>query len=166
MGITEQRIGELVQQLADCLKAAGMSLAAAESCTGGWIAKVITDLPGSSDWFEGSVVCYSNAAKHGLLDVPKEVIEVSGAVSRETVRAMSEGLLKSTVADVVVSVSGIAGPGGGSDEKPVGTVWLSWGIRDKTVYAHEYHFNGDREAIRLQSIEAGLIAVLEVAGCG
>lgn len=166
MAVTEQSISELAQQLGNCLKARNLTLATAESCTGGWIAKTITDLPGSSEWFEGSVVCYSNAAKHSLLGVPDNIIEEFGAVSRETVLSMTEGLLQSTESDVAVSVSGVAGPGGGSDDKPVGTVWLSWGKRDKATYACKYHFEGDREAVRLQSINAALIAVLELAGCG
>lgn len=165
MAVTEQKISELAQRLGDCLRSRGMTMATAESCTGGWVAKAITDLAGSSDWFEGAVVCYSNASKHSLLGVPKALIEEFGAVSRETVLAMTDGLFKATAADVVVSVSGIAGPGGGSDDKPVGTVWLSWGNRDENAVAHEYHFNGNRAAVRLQSIEAALTAVIEVAGC-
>ena len=166
MHTTEQKISELISRLADCLKDRGLTLATAESCTGGWIAKSITDLPGSSDWFEGSVVCYSNAFKQSVLGVPETCIEEFGAVSRETVLAMTQGLLSTTKADLAVSVSGVAGPGGGSDEKPVGTVWLSWGRRDKTIYATRYHFPGDRKAVRLQSIEAAAIAIIELAGCG
>lgn len=161
----EKTINELVKQLGLCLKSKTLRLATAESCTGGWIAKAITDLPGSSDWFECSVVSYSNASKHSLLCVPEDIIENFGAVSRETVLAMSDGLFKTTAADVVVSVSGVAGPGGGSDEKPVGTVWLGWGQRNQAAYAQEHHFTGDREAVRLQSVMAALTAVIDLAGC-
>lgn len=166
MAVTEQKISELAQQLGECLKAQGLTLATAESCTGGWIAKTVTDLAGSSDWFEGSVVCYSNASKHSLLGVPAEIIDIFGAVSNETVKAMTEGVFEHTLADVAVSVSGIAGPGGGSDEKPVGTVWLCWGKKNEEAHAHEFHFEGDREAVRLQSVEKALVSVMDLLVCG
>jgi nicotinamide-nucleotide amidase len=166
MFVTEKKISALAQQLGDCLKHRGMTLATAESCTGGWIAKAITDLPGSSDWFEGSVVCYSNALKHGLLGVADETLEVFGAVSGETVKAMVEGIFDTTAADVAVSVSGIAGPDGGSDAKPVGTVWLCWGKRGEDSFAHEFHFEGNREAVRLQSVEEALHSVMDCLACG
>jgi nicotinamide-nucleotide amidase len=166
MIVTEQKISELAQQLGDCLKDKGMTLAIAESCTGGWVAKAITDLPGSSDWFEGSIVSYSNQLKQNLLDVPGEIIDVFGAVSSETVKAMTEGLFERTPAEVAISVSGIAGPGGGSGEKPVGTVWLCWGKRGETSIAQEFCFKGDREAVRLQSVEKTLHSVLDFLSCG
>lgn len=166
MTVTEKKISELAQQLGDCLKDRGMTLATAESCTGGWIAKAITDLPGSSDWFEGSVVCYSNALKHGLLGVPDETLETFGTVSGETVKAMAQGIFDTTAADVAVSVSGIAGPGGGSDAKPVGTVWLCWGKRGESAFAYEFHFEGDRKAVRLQSVEKALHSVMDLLSCG
>jgi nicotinamide-nucleotide amidase len=161
---TEQIISELAQQLGERLKVRAMKLAAAESCTGGWIAKIITDIPGSSDWFEGSVVCYSNAAKHSLLGVPVETLEEFGAVSGETVLSMIDGIFEKTSANVAVSVSGIAGPGGGTDKKPVGTVWICHGKRGKSSFAHEFKFEGDRESIRLQSVEASLKALLDLLG--
>ncbi len=165
MVVTEHKISELAQQLGECLKDQGLTLATAESCTGGWIAKAITDLPGSSEWFEGSVVCYSNALKQGLLDVPEEILDSFGAVSSETVKAMTEGIFANTSADVAVSVSGIAGPGGGSDEKPVGTVWLCWGKRDETAIAQSFCFEGGREAVRLQSVEKALRCVMDLLDC-
>jgi len=113
--VTEQELRDLAEQLGECMKAKGLKLASAESCTGGWLAKIITDIPGSSAWFTGSVVCYSNEAKHSLLGVGEVVLE------------LSDGLFSHTDADVAVSVSGIAGPDGGSEDKPVGLVWLSWG---------------------------------------
>lgn len=163
---TEASVAELVKQLGECLKARQLKLATAESCTGGWIAKLITDLPGSSDWFEGAVVCYSNAAKTSLLGVPESTLNEFGAVSGDTVLTMTDGLFENTGADIALSVSGIAGPGGGSDDKPVGTVWLCWGKRGKSSIANEFHFEGDREAVRLQSIAAGLNAVMDLLGCG
>lgn len=135
-------------------------LASAESCTGGWVAKLVTDLPGSSEWFEGGVVSYSNAAKHSLLGVPVSTIEASGAVSEATVLAMTKGLLERTEADIAVSISGIAGPGGGSEEKPVGTVWIGCGLRGKAPVAQVYHFEGDRNAVREQSVKAAFEGVL------
>ena len=165
MAATEESNQALALQLGECLKEKGVKLATAESCSGGWIAKVITDLPGSSAWFEGSVVCYSNESKHDLLGVLPRTIEEFGAVSGDTVLEMTDGLFERTAAGVAVSVSGIAGPDGGTDEKPVGTVWLCWGKRDKTSLAHEYHFEGDREAVRLQTVEAALLAILDVMIC-
>ena len=165
MAATEKSNLALAQQLGECLKEKGVKLATAESCSGGWIAKVITDLPGSSAWFEGAIVCYSNESKHDLLGVSPRTIEEFGAVSGDTVLAMTDGLFERTVADVVVSVSGIAGPDGGSDDKPVGTVWLCWGKRDKTSVAKEFYFEGDREAVRLQTVEAALLAVLDIMIC-
>lgn len=165
MMATEESNQTLAQRLGECLTVRGLKLATAESCSGGWIAKTVTDLPGSSAWFEGAVVSYSNESKYDLLGVPMAIINEFGAVSGDTVLAMAEGLFERTSADVVVSVSGVAGPGGGSDDKPVGTVWLSWGQRDKSAHAHEFHFEGDREAVRLQSVEAALNAVMDILNC-
>jgi len=151
--ITEEILHTLAAQLAACLKTRGMTLAAAESCTGGWLAKIITDLPGSSAWFEGSVVSYSNALKQSILSVSENTLKEFGAVSGETVLEMCDGLLAITPADVVVSISGIAGPDGGSAEKPVGLVWLCWGRRGKPTQAFAFKFSGDREAVRLQAID-------------
>ena len=165
MVATEESNRALAKQLGECLQEKGVKLATAESCSGGWVAKTVTDLPGSSAWFESSIVCYSNESKHDLLGVSAKTIEEFGAVSGDTVLEMVDGLFERTAADVVVSISGIAGPDGGSDDKPVGTVWLCWGKRDKTSLAHEYHFEGDREAVRLQTVEAALLAVMDVMIC-
>lgn len=165
MAATEELNRTLAQQLGECLVARGVKLATAESCSGGWIAKTITDLPGSSEWFEGAIVCYSNESKHELLGVSEVTIKEFGAVSGDTVLEMTDGVFERTSADVVVSVSGIAGPDGGTDDKPVGTVWLCWGKRDKTSIAKEFHFEGDREAVRLQTVEAALMAVLDIMIC-
>jgi len=162
---SEQELRDLAEQLGECLKAKDMTLASAESCTGGWLAKIITDLPGSSVWFIGSVVSYSDEAKHSLLGVNEITLNEFGAVSGETVLEMSDGLFAHTEADVAVSISGIAGPGGGSDEKPVGLVWLSWGKRDKSVFATPFNFAGDREAVRKQSIKQALVNLLDLLVC-
>ena len=165
MNSSEQELRDLAEQLGECMKAKGLTLATAESCTGGWLAKIITDIPGGSSWFTGSVVSYSNEAKHSLLGVSEITLNEFGAVSGETVLEMSDGLFSHTDADVVVSVSGIAGPDGGSDEKPVGLVWLSWGKRDKSVFATPFHFDGDREEVRKQSIRQALDNLLDLLVC-
>ena len=163
--VSEQELRDLAEQLGQCLTAKGLKLASAESCTGGWLAKIITDIPGSSSWFTGSVVSYSNEAKHSLLGVNEITLNEFGAVSGEVVLEMSDGIFSHTDADVAVSVSGIAGPDGGSDDKPVGLVWLSWGKRDKSVFATPFNFNGDREDVRKQSIKQALNCLLDLLVC-
>ncbi len=165
MTVTEESNRLLAKQLGVCLQAMSLKLATAESCSGGWVAKTITDLPGSSAWFEAAIVCYSNESKHDLLGVSKAIIDEFGAVSGDTVLAMTDGVFDHTSADVVVSVSGIAGPDGGSDDKPVGTIWLCWGKRDKSSYTNKFHFAGDREAVRLQAVEAALNSVMDLMNC-
>lgn len=165
MTTSEQELQDLAEQLGHCMVAKGMKLATAESCTGGWMAKIITDIPGSSAWFSGSVVSYSNEAKQSLLGVQKETLDEFGAVSGDTVLEMTDGLFTHTDADVAVSVSGIAGPDGGSDEKPVGLVWLSWGKRDKSVFAEAFNFGGDREQVRKASIKQALNCLLDLLVC-
>ena len=163
--VTEQALKDLAEQLGECMKARGLKLASAESCTGGWLAKIITDIPGSSAWFTGSVVSYSNESKQSLLGVAENTIKEFGAVSGETVLEMSDGLFVHTEADVAVSVSGIAGPDGGTDDKPVGLVWLSWGKRGKSIFANPFHFDGDREEVRKQSIAQALNCLLDLLVC-
>lgn len=165
MSPSEQELRDLAEQLGECLTARGLKLASAESCTGGWLAKIITDIPGSSAWFTGSVVSYSNAAKQSLLGVNTDTLAEFGAVSGETVLEMSDGLFSRTDADVAVSISGIAGPDGGSDDKPVGLVWLSWGKRDKSVFANPFNFDGNREEVRKQSIKQALNKLLDLLVC-
>lgn len=165
MGPSEQELRGLAEQLGECMTSKGMKLASAESCTGGWLAKIITDIPGSSAWFVGSVVSYSNEAKQSLLGVSADTLSEFGAVSGDTVLEMSDGLFAQTDADVAVSISGIAGPGGGSDDKPVGLVWLSWGKRDKSVFANSFNFDGDREEVRRQSVQQALENLLDLLVC-
>lgn len=138
------------------LLARGQTLATAESCTGGWIAKTITDIPGCSAWFDCGMAAYSYEAKQALLGVRPETLEHFGAVSRETVIEMVSGALVNSGAGVAVAVTGIAGPGGGSAEKPVGTVWIGWKRRGGYARAEVFHFDGDREAVRRQTVEAAL----------
>lgn len=141
----------LVSELAAMLLQAGRSMTTAESCTGGLIAAALTDLPGSSAWFEQSVVTYSNAAKQQLLGVPESVFEQHGAVSEACVLAMAAGALQRSGADVAVAASGIAGPDGGVPGKPVGTVWLGWAVGER-VSAELLHLQGDRLAVREQAV--------------
>lgn len=162
MTVTEDMLKTLAQDLGQCMTENGLRLASAESCTGGWLSKIITDIPGSSDWFEASIVCYSNDSKTRLLGVPESVIGEFGAVSRDVVLAMTEGLFEHTAADVAISISGVAGPGGGTEDKPVGLVWLCWGKRGKSSVAFSYNYEGDREQVRLQSLEAALNALLDL----
>ena len=155
MTVLPQRLGqELIRR--------GARLAVAESCTGGWIAKVLTDLSGSSAWFERGYVTYSNEAKQEMLGVNGMAIQTRGAVSEETVLAMADGVLKHCRADFSLAVSGIAGPSGGSPEKPVGTVWLAWAERNGRLTARREQFSGDREAIRAQAVVAALQGLLDL----
>ncbi|WP_064748075.1 CinA family protein [Lysobacter antibioticus] len=131
-------------------------LVTAESCTGGWIAKTLTDIAGSSAWFECGIVAYSYEAKQALLSVRPQTLEQFGAVSRETVIEMVSGALANTGATVAVAVTGIAGPGGGTEGKPVGTVWIAWKRRGGYPHAEAFHFDGDREAVRRQTVAAAL----------
>lgn len=132
------------------------SLVTAESCTGGGIAKTVTDIAGSSDWFDCGMVAYSYEAKQAMLGVRPETLEQHGAVSRETAIEMVSGALVHSGATIAVAVTGIAGPGGGSPEKPVGTVWIAWKRRGGYAHAQLHHFDGDRDAVRYQTVAAAL----------
>ncbi len=158
----QQNLYELAAQMGTTLRTRGQPLAIAESCTGGWIAKVATDVPGSSGWFDRGFVTYSNAAKSELLGVREETIANHGAVSAEVVAEMANGALQRSPADIVVAVSGIAGPDGGSPDKPVGTVYLAWALRDGPLHTERRHFQGDRDKVRLESVAAALQGVLGV----
>lgn len=161
MSSPDATIGTLVQQLAEKLLSRKLIMSTAESCTGGWIAQSLTDLAGSSAWFDTGFVTYSNEAKQRLLDVPEAYFrhDAPGAVSEETVRAMTQGAINNSRANVSVAVSGIAGPDGGSQEKPVGTVWIAWQWEDK-ANAQSFLFTGDRRAVRLATVEAALGGLL------
>jgi nicotinamide-nucleotide amidase len=145
-----------VRELGDALRARGLLLASAESCTGGLIAAACTTLAGSSDWFDAAFVTYSNAAKSAQLGVPAALIDAHGAVSDEVVRAMAEGALARSQAGVVVAVTGIAGPSGGSAAKPVGTVWLAWARRGDALHSERLQLAGDRAAVRMQTVQRAL----------
>src|ERR1044072_3858902 len=160
MGIpSDDTLSVLSHDVGGRLLAAHRRLATAESCTGGWIAKLCTDIAGSSDWFDCGFVCYSNQAKARDLGVPEKLIETEGAVSDAVVRAMAEGALERTQANVAIAVSGIAGPSGAVPGKPVGTVWfaLAQNLPDRLeCQGHLIQFDGDRDAVRRQSVEYAL----------
>lgn len=142
----------------------GKAVSTAESCTGGWVAKAITDIPGSSAVFHYGVVSYSNGAKEHILGVRNETLEDHGSVSEAVVEEMAEGAINLSGADIAVAVSGIAGPDGGTDDKPVGTVWFAWAIRDGATVrteTHLAHFDGDRELIRELTVAHALQGVLD-----
>ncbi len=151
-----------MQELFDALKQRGIMLATAESCTGGMIAKTITDMPGSSAVFERGFVTYSNEAKAELLAVPYEMINEYGAVSPQVAQAMAEGALEHSNAKVAVSCTGVAGPDGGSAEKPVGLVYIGVASVSGVAESFEHHFSGDRDAVRKQTVEAAFQHVLDV----
>ncbi len=150
----------LVDALARELRARGLMMATAESCTGGLIAGACTEVSGSSDWFERGFVTYSNAAKHELLDVPAALIERHGAVSEPVARAMAAGAVGRSAAQVAVAVTGVAGPTGGSAEKPVGTVWFGWST-PAGVSSECLRFDGDRAAVRQATVHHALAGLLQ-----
>ena len=163
MSATDRKLRSLAAELGRALQERRWLLATAESCTGGWIAKAATDVPGASRWFRGSVVAYSNAAKQRLLAVPARVVATAGAVSEETVRAMAEAARAGFGADLAVAVSGIAGPGGGTAKKPVGTVWFAWASPGRTL-AERRVFRGGRAAVRRAAVALALERLIELAG--
>ena len=154
----------LTETVARKLTAAGARLATAESCTGGWIAKARTDLPGSSRWFLGAAVAYADTAKVALLGVPGALLAGHGAVSEPVVRAMAQGALERFEADYSIAVSGVAGPDGGTPDKPVGTVWFAWGRRgqggETLVATHCEQLPGDRESVRRWTVHRALSGLL------
>ncbi len=160
-------IATLVGDLAAALRARGWRIATAESCTGGMIAAACTDLAGSSDWFERGVVSYSNTAKQELLGVDAQSLLTHGAVSEAVAREMVEGLLRRSGVELAVSVTGVAGPGGGSADKPVGTVWFGFaiGAGDGTLMtdAERHRFDGDRAQVRAASVRVALTGLLKRA---
>ena len=144
------------------LRAKGLMLTTAESCTGGWAAQAVTTVAGSSDWFERGFVTYSDAAKQEMLGVSARTLAAHGAVSEETAREMAIGALAHSRAQVALAITGIAGPGGGSADKPVGTVCFAWALKSGAVSAETRPFNGDRESVRRQSVIAALQGMLEL----
>ena len=153
---------QLAERVGQALKARGLMLATAESCTGGWIAEAVTMVPGSSEWFERGFVTYTYISKREMLGVSAKTLELQGAVSERCVREMAEGALRASHAQVAVAVSGTAGPGGGTPQKPVGTVCFAWHVKEGTVWTEVKHIPGDRETVRRQSVINALEGVLVV----
>jgi nicotinamide-nucleotide amidase len=152
---------KLAADLGRVLVARGWRVATAESCTGGLVAGAITDIAGSSDWFERGFVTYSNEAKVDLLGVRPETLSRFGAVSEATAREMVAGALERSRADIAVAITGVAGPAGGTPEKPVGLVWVAWGPREGAGDAVSYRFAGDRAAVREASVAVALTGLIE-----
>ena len=152
-------------ELGQRLKQANAMLATAESCTGGWAAQAVTSVAGSSEWFERGFVTYSNAAKQELLGVRAETLQRHGAVSEQTAREMAVGALARSRATIALAITGVAGPGGGTADKPVGTVCFAW-VRDGAVTAETCRFSGDRQSVRRQSVIYALEGVLEALNGG
>lgn len=159
-------LNALAQQVGERLLAQHRLLAVAESCTGGWLAKCLTDIPGSSGWFDRGFVSYSNAAKQAMLGVSRATLDSAGAVSEPTVREMAAGALANSDATVAVAISGIAGPGGAMPGKPVGTVCFGWAVAGGAARVATRHFDGDRAAVRRQSVSHALQGLLDVLGEG
>lgn len=151
-------------KVADRMLGRGLMLTTAESCTGGWVAKAITDLEGSSRWFERGFVTYTNESKAEMLGVDPATVAAHGAVSEQTAAQMATGALANSRADVSLAITGIAGPGGGSPSKPVGTVCFGWALRGEAPVTVTCRFEGDREAVRRQAVVRALEGVMDVTG--
>jgi len=160
--LSDEDLQQLTTQVAQTLIDRNWLLATAESCTGGWVAKCCTDLAGSSAWFDRGFVTYSNQAKQELVAVKASILETFGAVSEQTVIEMAQGALHNSSADISVAISGIAGPEGGTAEKPVGTVWFAWATK-KSAKSQLHHFSGDRDAVRRQAVAIALTGIIKNA---
>lgn len=160
--MTQKKLLDLATNISQLHKPSQFMLATAESCTGGQIAYLLTSIPGSSNWFDRGFVTYSNAAKHENLGVSLECLAQFGAVSEQTAVAMAEGTLKHSDATISVATTGIAGPGGGSEEKPVGSVWIAWAERGKAAYAKHFLFKGSRQQIRDTTCENALLEIIKL----
>ena len=154
----------LAAQVGGLLKAHGLMLATAESCTGGGVAYAVTGIAGSSAWFERGFIVYSNQAKQQMLGVHEATLNQHGAVSEAVVREMAMGAMQHSQAQVSLAVSGIAGPDGGTADKPVGTVWFAWCVKEMMCVSHMHHLMGNRAEIRAQSVHIALQGVLDLLG--
>ncbi|WP_317623014.1 CinA family protein [Thiohalobacter thiocyanaticus] len=160
----ETRLADLSQALGRAATEAGVMLTVAESCTGGWLAKVITDTSGSSHWFDRGFVTYTNVSKQDMLGVSPATLEAQGAVSEATVREMAAGALRHSKAQLSVAISGVAGPEGGTPDKPVGTVCFAWNRINEEPRTETRHLTGDRDAVRRQAVERALYGLLAALG--
>jgi nicotinamide-nucleotide amidase len=155
-------LSQLAERVGTALKSRGLMLATAESCTGGWVGEAVTSVAGSSRWYDRGFITYTNEAKQEMLSVSAQTLSEYGAVSEQTVREMAAGALKHSRADVTLAISGIAGPGGATPGKPVGTVCMAWAMRSGAAYSKLFHFDGDRGDVRRQAVVAALQGVLQV----
>ena len=160
--VSDTELDELAAELGEKLRARGWMLATAESCTGGWVGQLITAQPGSSHWYERGFITYANIAKQEMLGVPAETLETYGAVSEETASAMAAGALKHSHAQATLAISGIAGPGGGTPQKPVGLVCYGWALADGTRLSSTCRLDGDREEIRSRAVAAALRGLIDL----
>lgn len=160
--LVSRDIENMAIQIGSALKSHGLVLATAESCTGGAVASAITDIAGSSEWFERGFITYSNEAKREMLGIAQDILTRYGAVSEAVVREMVAGALCHSHAQVALAVSGIAGPAGGMPDKPVGTVWFAWGVKEGQCVARLHHLSGNRAEIRMQSVCIAFQGVLEL----
>ena len=159
---TDAELYQLAEQTGQALSRCGMMLASAESCTGGWVGMLVTAVPGSSAWYERGFITYTNAAKHDMLGVQTATLQASGAVSEATVLEMAQGALARSRAQIALAISGIAGPGGGTPQKPVGTVCIAWAMQDGARLATTCKLSGDRDEIRARAVAAALRGVIEL----
>lgn len=162
--VSDEELQQLARELADKLLARGWMLATAESCTGGWVGQLLTSLAGSSQWYERGFITYANAAKIEMLGVPAATLEAHGAVSEETASAMAAGALAHSHAQAALAISGIAGPSGGTPQKPVGLVCYGWALQDGTVMSSTCRLDGDREEIRSRAVAAALRGLIDLVG--
>jgi nicotinamide-nucleotide amidase len=162
--VADKFLYELAERAGHALQARGLMIATAESCTGGWIAEALTMIPGSSAWFERGFVTYTYISKREMLGVRESTLAEHGAVAEQVVLEMVEGALKVSHAQVAIAVSGVAGPSGGSPQKPVGTVCLAWGLKGRPPRAETRLFPGDREAVRRASVVDALEVLIEMLG--
>ena len=162
--VSDEELHQLAVEVGDKLRARSWMLATAESCTGGWVGQLLTSLPGSSHWYERGFITYANAAKVEMLGVPEETLASRGAVSEETAAAMASGALKHSRAQAALAISGIAGPGGGTPQKPVGLVCYGWALADGTLMSSTCRLDGDREEIRSRAVAAALRGLIELIG--
>lgn len=161
MSYTQQLLA-LIQQVSSKLLVQKMTVCTAESCTGGYLAQILTALPASSSWFDCGFITYSNSSKQKLLNVPQELILKYGAVSENVAVSMAQNALDLSAADLAIAITGIAGPSGGTTEKPVGTVWFSWQLRGYDPITRLEHFSGDRDHIREQAVAKALEMILQI----
>lgn len=157
-----ETLDKLAAELGHRLQAAQLMLSTAESCTGGWVSKVVTDIPGSSSWFDRGFVTYTNGAKQDMLGVSATTLDEHGAVSEEVALQMAEGALEHSLAGAAVAVTGTAGPEGGTEEKPVGTVCFAWAMDGHESHTQRVQFAGNREEVRHQSVRLALERLLEL----